>query len=231
MKYRTALLLAAEDLGESGTKTIDIDVSKPISRIELIYKTTKGDHGMDAPTPANIPKIELVDGSKPLHSLTGYENQALAYYNHPGVLMDIGEHLKDIDEVDTYFIDFGRWLWDELLAFDPSRFTNPQLKVTFDEDAADTEAGAGFLEVWAHIFDEKVISPIGFLSAIEHFDYTCGSGDSYETIELPEDKVIRQMLVRAHQDGKEPWYSIDEARLDEGTLDRIPWEYTNLEMY
>lgn len=231
MNYRTALLLAAEDLGAAGTKTIDIDISKPISRIDFTYKTTKGLEYMTAPGPANISKIELVEGSKVLHSLSGYENQALAYYSRGNVSMEHGQHIGNLSEVDIYTLDFGRWLWDELLAFDPTRFTNPQLKVTYDEDVADTSASAGTLEVFAHIFDEKVISPMGFLSAIEHFSYTLGAGDSYETVELPEDRVIRQMLVRAYQDAYEPWYNLDEARFDEGTLDRIPWEYTDLEMY
>lgn len=231
MHYRHALLLATEDIGEAGTKTIDVDVSKPISRIEIRFQTTKSAHGMSAPPPANIPKIELVSGSTPFHSLTGYENQALAYYNQPGRVMEHGQHMSGSSETDLYVIDFGRWLWDELLAFDPSRFTNPQLKITWDEDVADTGVTANELEVWAHIFDEKLVSPLGFLSAIEHHDYTPGSNNSYEQIELPEDRKIRQILVRAHQDGYEPWYQIDEARFDEGTLDRIPWEYTNLENY
>ncbi|MBI2869392.1 MAG: hypothetical protein HYX96_06170 [Chloroflexi bacterium] len=231
MKYRSSLLLPAEDLGGAGTKTIDIDVDKPISRIEMTFKTTKASQGMSAPAPANIPKIELVDGSTILHSLTGYENQALAYYSRKGVVMDHGQHISTLSEVDIYTIDFGRWLWDQLLAFDPKRFSNPQLKVTWDEDVSDTSATVNALEVWAHIFDELKASPIGFLSAKEHHSYTCGAENSFEHIALPEDRPIRQLLVRAYRDGYEPWTTIDEARLDEGTLDRIPWEFTDLEMY
>lgn len=231
MKYRIAQLLSPADLGASGTKVIDVDVSKPISRIEFRFKTTKSANGMSAPGPANITKIELVDGSKPLHSLTGYENQALAYYNRPHTQMEHGQYISGSSQCDLYAIDFGRFLWDEALAFVPSMFVNPQLKITFDEDVSDTGVTVNEAEVVAHIFDEKEISPMGFLSAIEHFSYTCGANNSYETIELPEDRPFRQILVRAYQDGYEPWYNIDEARLDEGTLDRIPFDYTNLEVY
>jgi len=232
MNYRRAQLLSPTDLGEAGTKTIDIDVSKPISRIDIRFQTTKSAaEGMNAPAPANISRIQLVEGSTPLHSLTGYENQALAYYNRPGRAMEHGQHIGNLSETDLYVIDFGRWLWDELLAFDPTRFVNPQLKITWDEDVADTGVTANEMAVWAHIFDEKTVSPMGFLSALEHFDYTLGKANSYETIELPEDRPYRQILVRAYQDAYDPWYSIDEARFDEGTLDRIPWEYTNLEDY
>jgi hypothetical protein len=224
-------LLSAKDVGPAGTEVIDIDVSKPISQIDIKFITTKSQGGMTAPGPANITKIELVSGSTPFHQLSGYQNQALAYYNRPGRIMEHGQHISGSSETDLYTIDFGRWLWDEALAFDPLRFTNPQLKISYDEDVADDGATANELEVRAHVFDEKSISPIGFLAALEHFSYGCGANNSYETIDLPEDRLIRQMLVRAFTDAFEPWYTIKEARLDEGTLDRIPWEYTDLEQY
>lgn len=231
MNYRTSQLLVAEDVGPAGTKVIDINVSKPISQLDITFKTTKASQGQSAGSPANISKIELVDGSKRLFSLSGYEAQALAYYSRPGIVCDHGQHISTLSEFDIYPILFGRWLWDQLLAFDPKMFVNPQLRITFDEDVSDNSVTANELEVWAHIFDEMAISPLGFLSAIEHYDYTCGAADSYETIELPDDRVIRQILVRAHQAAYEPWYQIDEARFDEGTLDKIAWEFTNLENY
>lgn len=231
MNYRQAQLLAPEDVGASGTKVIDVDIKNPISRIDIKFKTTKASEGMSAPGPANISKIELVDGSTPLHSLSGYENQALAYYNRPDRCMEHGQHTSTLSEVDLYVIDFGRWLWDPELAFMVEKFVNPQLKITFDEDVSDTSVTANELEVWASIFDEKQVSPIGFLSALEHFSYTLGSDNSFETIAMPEDHPYRQILVRAYLDAYEPWYSIDEARFDEGTLDRIPWDFTNLEEY
>lgn len=231
MNYRTAQLLAPEDLGASGTKVIDIDVQKPISRIDIRWRTTKVLAYMTAGSPGDLTRIELVDGAKRLVSLTGYELQALDYYNRPGCLFEHGQFLATNSQMSLFSIDFGRTLWDPELAFDPTRFTNPQLRITWDEDVSDTSNETNEMEVEAHIFDEKAISPLGFLSPIEHYDYTLGADNSYETIELPEDRPYRQILVRAYQDGYEPWYSIDEARFDEGTLDRIAFEYTNLEKY
>jgi hypothetical protein len=231
MKYRTAQLLAPEDLGDAGTKTVDINLDQPISRIDIRWKVTKGTAGMDAPGPADISRIELVDGSTVLHSLTGYENQALAYYSYPGILMGHGQHLTGNSQVELFRISFGRHLWDPDLAFLPGNFRNPQLKITWDEDVSDSEVSTNEMEILAHIFDEKQVAPTGFLRAIEEYSYTLGADNSYETIKLSEDHVIRQMLVRAYQAAYEPWYSIDEARLDENNMQRIPWEYTNLENY
>lgn len=229
--YRTSLLLAAEDLGASGTKVIDIDTQKPISRITLRWKTTASSESHSYPKPDDISKIELVDGSRVLHSLSGQENQALAYYSRGQGTMSHGQHIPSLSETEIFALDFGRYLWDKELAFDPSRFRNPQLKITYDEDKADTGVTANALEVWADLFDQKSISPVGFLSAIEHYAYTPGASGSYEHIMLPEDRIIRQILVRAHYDGYEPWYNIEAVRLDENTLESIPFEYTDLEQY
>lgn len=231
MKYRRSLLLAPGSLGASGTRVIDINIDKPISRIEIKFDTTKVLSYMTAPGPANILKIELVDGSKVLHSLTGYENQALAYYSRGKIAMELGQHIAALSEEDTYTIDFGRHLWDRELAFVPGNFHNPQLRITWNRALADTSCVADSIQVWADIFDEAAISPIGFLQAIEHYGYTPSGADAFHTIGLPGDNVYRQILVRAHQDGKEPWYNIDEARFDEGTLDSIPFDFTNLEAY
>lgn len=231
MKYRHSTILATEDVDEKGTKVISIDIAQPISWIDIKFKVTRASDGMSAGGPANILKIELVDGSLPLVSLTGYQCQALNYYNHPGFQIGHGQELNQNAEEEHYRLDFGRWDWDDVLALLPDKFTNLTLKISFDEDLSDTGVSVNEMEIWAAIFDEKVISPVGFLAAVEHHAFTCGSDNSYEPVKLPDDLVIRQILVRAYQDGYEPWVIIKEARFDEGGLARIPWEYTNLENY
>lgn len=231
-KYRTDLLLAATaSPSASGTRTIDLDISQPISRIEITYKTTKASEGMSAPAPANIPKVELVEGSTPLHSLTGYTNQALAYYSRNHVAMEHGQHIGSLSEVDMYVIDFGRFLWDPLYAFDPKRFKNPQLKITYNRAVSDTSVTVDSMEIWAHVFDEKTISPMGFLKAIEVWSGSFLADNSVNEILLPEDEVIRQLLVRAHYDGYEPWYQVDIAKLDEAANGHVIFDYQDLEMF
>ena len=231
MNYRLAKILDGEDLGPAGTKVIDINTPEPISRIVIRFKTTKSKHGMDAPAPANITKIELVDGSQVLHSLDGYENQALAMYSRKVPTMTHGQHMSGSSEEDAYAIDFGRHLWDKELAFLPTKFNNPQLKITWNEDVADTGVTANECEVWGYFFDQKAISPIGFLQALEHYAYTPGASGSYEHIVLPTDFPIRQLLVRAFYSGYEAWYQIAEARLDEDNLKRTIFDINDLEEY
>lgn len=231
MNYAIETLLAAKDLGGAGTEPIKITLNKPISRIDMTFKTTKAGYAMSAPAPANIPKIELKDGSTVLHSLSGYQNQALAYYNRPGIAMEHGQHIPTLAEVDIYTIDFGRYLWDELLAFDPKKFANPYLYVTWDEDVSDTSVTVNGLEVFAHYFDEKPVSPFGFLAAEEIYNAAAPADDSHDDVDIPDDRQIRQILLRAYRDAYEPWYQLDQARLKEEGPNRTIFDFTDLEMY
>ncbi len=232
-KYRRAEMWADESIAAaSGTRTIDVDIDKPISRINIRFEVTKVNESEVLGFPGSVPKIELVDGSTVLHSLTGFENQALAYYSRPpGCNMEIGLHIVTLPMIGFFSMDFGRYLWDEQLAFEAKRFINPQLKISWNLAAWDAAGAAGILGVEAQVFDEKPISPIGFLMPVEHYAYTAGAVSSYEQLDLPADRPIRQILVRAHLDGHEPYYNIRSIRMDEGTLDKIPFEYTDLERY
>lgn len=230
MKYRTSELLGATDLGASGTETIDINVQDPISRIDFLFKTTKSKNSMDSYAHKNISKIELVDGSDVLFSMDGGQAQALGIYDRRVPTMSHGQHLTANSEFDIYPIDFGRFLWDTQLAFDPKKFNNAQLKITYDEDVADTGVSVNEAVVVAHCFDEKIISPIGFLMSKEIWGTTMPADGGYEYVDLPTDYPIRQLLVQGYRAGYEPWYQIEDARLSEDNLKRIIWDW-NIERY
>lgn len=231
MKYRTAEILAEETLGAAGTKTIDLNVAEPISRIDIRYKVTKSKHGMDAHPAADITKIELVDGSDVLHSLSGYENQALCIYDRKVPTMCHGQHTDASDEESEYGLDFGRFLWDPVLAFLPGKFRNPQLKVTYNSIVSDTGATSPKLEVIGHLFDEKAISPVGFLMSKEHHDAAAPANDSYKYVELPTDHPIRQMLIRGYEAAYTPWACVEGVRIDEDNMKRIPLDWLIEEYY
>lgn len=230
MNYRSTKLLAEKSLSGSGVESIPINVLDPISRLVMGWRTTKSKHGMDSYPHKDVTRIELVDGSEVLHSLDGGQNQALAIYDRKCPSMNHGQHLSASSEYATFGIDFGRFLFDPLLAFDPKKFRNPVLKVSYDVDVADTGVTAGLLEVWAECFDEKIISPMGFLSAKEIMSYTCAAENSYEYIDLPTDYVMRKMLIQGYRKAYEPWNVISEARLSEDNEKRIPFDW-NLETY
>lgn len=230
MNYRTAKLLAETNFTAAKTTTIDINVKDIISRIVIAWRVTRAGEGMDSYPHTDISKIELVDGSEVLHSLSGGENQAVCIYDRKSLTMNHGQHVASNSEYSTYGIDFGRFLNDPIFAFDPKRFNNPQLKITHSHLISDTGASSGNLEVWAMMFDEKIISPIGFLSTRQIKDYTVATAGVYDYVDLPVNFPIRTLFIQGYAKAYEPWYQVIEARLNEDGDKRIPFDW-DLEDY
>lgn len=229
MNYRQVDILAEESADTAGTKTIDLRIKKPISRILIRFKATNVSYQQSAHPCANVSEIELVDGSDVLFSLSGYECQALNYYDNlvtpdSEIIGAPGNYIHAV-----FLLDFGRYLWDEQLAFDPTRFTNPQLKITHNKATSDTSATAGFLLVKADVFDEKEIMPVGFLMNKQIHAYTA-TGGTYKYIDLPTDHPYRKLLVRAYTTNKSFESSVSKFKLSEDNDHRVPIE-TDIEPY
>ena len=230
MNYRRATLLAEKNLVGTGTEVIEVVTKQPISRITLAWRVTKTQHGMSSYPHTDIVRIELVDGSDVLHSLDGGQNQAVCIYDRLCPSLNHGQHLDAMAEYSTYGIDFGRFRHDPMLALDPARFMNLQLKVTYDANNCDDGAASGNLEIWGDLFDEKVISPVGFLMTKEHHKRIPPVATSYWYVDLPTDFPIRKLFIQGYQKAVEPWNNVIEAKLDEENEKRIPLDW-DLEDY
>lgn len=230
MNYRTAKLLAETNYDAAATKTIEINVKDLISRITIAWRVSASQHGMSSYTHRDISKIELVDGSEVLHSLNGGENQALCIYDRKVPTMNHGQSMSGSSTYSVFGIDFGRYLHDPMYAFDPTRFNNPQLKITFNFAVAEDGASSGNLEVLADLFDEKNISPVGYLSAREIKDYTVTTAGVYDYVDIPVDKVMRKLFIQGYLSAYEPWNQVIEARLSEDSDKRVPFDW-DLEDY
>lgn len=230
MNYRIAEILAPEDLGSAGTKTIDIRLKDIISRIEINFKATNVDAGMADHPAANISKVELVDGSTVLFALSGKEAQAVDYYDRGKPVGNYISRVADDSNRAVIALNFGRHLYDPLLAFDPKKFINPQLKISWDEDVCNTSAVVNECRIHAYIFDEKAVTPTGFLVNKEHYSYT-PSASSYEHIDLPVDYPYRKLLIQALRPTEDVGNLLAEFKLDEDNDKRIPFDSTWLEEF
>ncbi len=230
MNYREVEVLAPKDLGTTGTEVIDIKVRDCLSALELIWQTTVVTASlMTAPHVACISRIELVDGSDVLAGLSGEEAQALAFYGTGKMPLNMvgltaAEYMKSV--IPIYF---GRKLFDRELALDPKRFNNLQLKVTWDEDAANASVVANQLTVRGFVFDKRPVSPRGFLMSKEIKDYT-PVASSYEYTKLPVDYPYRLLMLRSKSTTIEPNAALAQVKIDEDTDKRIPLDMTGDEI-
>ena len=189
MNHRWSELLAAETITAAGTKTIDIDLVDPITRISVMVKLTNNGSTPTAHPAAAITRIEIVDGSDILASLSGYECQALSFYHARQNPYANLIYLNDVMALMEYDIYFGRWLYDPEIAFDPKQFKNPQIKITHNLALGGSVPDSMDLRVRADVFDEKVITPLGFLQNKEIYSYSLASSGN-EYIDIPTDNVI-----------------------------------------
>lgn len=230
MNYRLSTLFARKSYSSDATEVIDINVSDPISQLIIELSTLNVGDVATAHAIACLKKVELVDGSDVLFSLSGYEAEAVDIYHNKVIRSNWNAYLTTLGVQRFLGINFGRKLWDPLLAFDPKKFTNPQLKITLDIDAGGNAPSANYLQVWAALFDEKVISPMGFLMHKEVKDYPMGVS-THEYTDLPVDYPYRKLFIRQMTPGTEPCQHIDNIKLSEDQDKRIIFDHGPADLF
>jgi len=215
MFYRNILLEAlTAAFSDNRTITIDLAMADPISEIYLDIRATNGDSLPTVGAPLEtVSKIEIVDGSDVLYSLNGIEAEALDIY-HSGEWPRGQRNTYEALQENTHIValSFGRYLWDEILAFDPTKFSNPQLKITFDYDAGGMTPTAAKLKVIAAMFDEKAITPRGFLMTKEVKSWTTAAA-AHEYTELPTDHPYRKLFLMGRYNDNPPNWVFDRIKL------------------
>jgi len=214
MKYRFMELYGlSAALSADQTIPIDLDMVDPVSQIIIDGRVNNGASGDSTNCPiAFITKAEIVDGSDVLFSLDGLEMQALDIYNsgmHPrGGWYNYIQTPTDFQVA----IDFGRYLWDEELAFDPTKFRNPTLNITIDYDAGGRSPASVQLSVLAALFDEKMITPSGFLMTKEQKRWTKAAA-GHEYTDMPLDYPYRKMFLQGRYDSIPPNWIFSNIKL------------------
>jgi len=230
MRYCTSLLLSPTDVGTAGTKVLDLDFPDVVSRLTILFSTLNPATQAPIEHPAaNLPKIEIVDGSNVIFSLTGMQAHALEFYDMGRLYPGGGSFVPTWNLVHNAVINFGRFLHDPVLGFDPKKFTNPQLKITYDEDAAVTSTVENTLCVIADLFDELAAAPTGFLMNKELYSYNPLAGAT-EEIDMPTDFPFRQIFLQARVNNL--WFGgiIGQVKLTEDNDKRIPLDVTGSQL-
>lgn len=230
MNYRIATILPRLAVAADYTETIDINLADPVSQFEICYESTGvGSGSADHHAARCVTKIELVDGSDVLFSLSGQEAQAVDFYHNRIEPANQNKYLVGYNAEMVFNMNFGRYLYDPLFAFDPNKFTNPQLKVTINRNAGGVQSVAGFLTIIAKIFDGKAISPEGFLMHKEIKNYGLGSA-SHEYTNMPTDFPFRKMFIAAQTENVEITALIDTLKLSEDNDRKIPFNLTAIDL-
>lgn len=212
--HREVELLKKESIAVAGTKTLDVGLSDPITRLDIIWKKTNSNRTPIAHPGKIVSGIEIVDGADVLFSMDGQDSIALSYYESkfvPGAMTnyETGQWSMCIAS-----IFFGRRMWDDKYALDPKRFSNVQIKIAHNLALGGSTGTVADLSVYAHVFDERVIEPRGFMLSKEIYSFL-PVANAWNYISLPTDYPIRAMMWGANECEDGPEYNLANIKIDE----------------
>ena len=220
LNNRIATILASEAATVIGTKTIDLNENAPLSKIVIRFKGTNSTNVPTAHPAKMIQKIEVVDGSDVLYSMSGTECGAMNFLEMHELPFYCCEYEDNIQCCSTYHLNFGRFPWDREFALDLRRFKNPQLKITHDKSKGGSACDIGSLAVFGYTFDDPQPTPANFLMTKELYSYTIQAGAN-EYITCPRDYPYRILMPNSYetvypfntQFGQFEWYADNRRRV------------------
>lgn len=220
MHYRNTEILASESIATAATKVLDLNLQAPISRLSLIIKVTNATNSPVGHPTEVITKVEILDGSNVIFSMDGPALAALNFYAGNPQPPQMLDYILPEYFMFPFNINFGRYLYDEELALDPSKYHNLQLRITHNKALGGGTPTAGNLAVRADVFDEKTVTPVGVLISKQHYSFT-QVADTVFYIDLPTDLAMRMMMHIVSNTTEGPEYNITNIKLSEDTDKRI----------
>lgn len=218
MRYRDAVVEYQKTLDDTGTLIKDLDIVDPVTGFYLEFQgTNETTSNEDNFISDIITKIEIVDGSDVLYSLTQAELEALHFYKLGRVPTLFPSEWASGQQRHGCNLLFGRYLGDQEFAMDFNRFKNPQMKITTSIAAiraigSNVSFATGTLRgtIIAKVMEEAV-APSKYLMAKELLTFTSSSSSSAEERkELPMDYPYRLLMTRHWVEGSD----IDEVTSD-----------------
>ena len=205
-------------MNDSGEYTVDITPREPITCLWVKFQATNGGTQNKANTlPECISAIEVIDGADVVFSLDGKEAYALACHAMKRMPLCMFDEVWDEAQTAMIPIMFGRYLGDSELAFDPTKYSNPQVRVKWNLATVRAVGATGYLtnSLQLSIIADLMIgvsAPAALLSGKQVYTYTTAAGGT-EYVEMPRDEPWRMMLLRGHKAANPFHWIYDEVKL------------------
>jgi hypothetical protein len=234
MKVRDVYITKAQALADSATLTFPINMLGKIQNIRAQFKATNGATSNTVGKLCGlVSKIEVVDGSEVLCSLSMREMQAFNCYSNrymPFKDLSGGAGVVITDEA---IIDFGRFLGDRIYYLDTSRFSNPQVRITYAFAVSATvgiATGTGALSLIARVIEDQAPPSQGFIMRKEVASWTtAASGD--QSFILPLDRPYCGIMIGALKTTIVPDTIITNVKLSRNSDQYIDFNITGTDAF
>jgi len=216
MKTRDYVLVNAQNISDSQTFTKDLKTGMKIQELRVIYQANNGSTSNTlGKLNAMVSKLEVLDGSDVLHSLSFRQEQARDYFltgRLPFQQLSSKASATVIEEADIYF---GRFPGDREFYLDTSRFSNAQLALTHALTLSDTAGfttATGYLTIIARLIEEGALPCRGFIMSKQADSYTT-LGSGYRTTDLPLKNDYQSLMFGALETLIEPDIDVTNYKL------------------
>jgi len=209
VRMRQPYLRRDYSLPDAGTHLEDINIKDPIMDFFIAFEATNGaTSNVENSMIDVVDSIEVVDGSDVLWALDSEEILANQFYHYKESQQLGIDESPDVVQRTVFKIPFGIGRMHPDVAFDPTRFANPQLTLEWDLANVRAAGADGFVTgsldvtIMADVIEQAPKRPDGYLMTKEITEYETAVGE--ERVELPTDYAYRTMYVRLFEDAKDP---------------------------
>ena len=217
VRLRQPYLRHALALANAGTHIEDINIKDPIMDFYIrMYGTNGATSNVSNSIIDVLNSIQLIDGSDVLWALDSEEILANQFY-HYKESTDLGiDERPDVVQATVYKIPLGIGRMHPEVAFDPTRFSNPQMVLDWNIANIRAVGADGFVtgtlhvDIMADVIDEAPSRPTGYLMTKEITEYVATASAEHR-VELPVDHDYRTLYVRSYLVNKCPDASIDKV--------------------
>lgn len=200
MRLRYAYLENRYNLGDSGENTTDITVREPFDELWLELRCANNGDNLNNRLYDIIDELQVIDGSKVLYSLDGYEQFAVQAHKLGKIPWQYFEESSGQTQIASIPLLFGRYRGDPEYAFDPTKFLNPQFRIKWNLANIHAVGSEGFtsgglyMTLIAKVHHEGP-TPRGMLTTKQVYTWT-GGADATEFISQPTDHKIQAFMLR-----------------------------------
>jgi len=223
MKTRQTTIQAFAAHAAAGTDVYPILLKDPISRLVMPYSVLVPAAARIEHMSTAFTRIVIVDGSDVLMSLSGQQIDGMARMRALAANATFEDQAQSVTVWGNLIIDFGRYLFDKEIAFDPSKFHNPQIQVTHNAGAIATGGVRTDYGILAQVMEGLGSAPMNFLMKKEAKSWLAANA-AWEYSELARDFPYRAIWLQAKTNliGVDGHWS--RALLNEDNYKRVPFD-------
>ncbi len=229
-KNRDHVFLYQEAMKDTRTEPIEIDVADPLSAFYIEVECTNGATSNKGNFISDIvTSVQVVDGSDVIENLSLTQMEAMYFYKTGKMpVMFPSEHGGGTQRHGCYLL-FGTKLWDKVYNFNPAKYVNPELKITFNKAAIRAAGATGFatgdnikLTVVGKLMEGAAGAPNVLMQ--KQIDSFTSVASGVKRILMPNDYTYRLMLVRLWKQLKDIDEIITNLKLTCDTDKFIPFD-------